>query len=149
MRISISVRNKELCDSSHLLESLNKMVLLKGRIKHCKKWQFPTRFWTEAISTACYIINRVYVNPGTKTTPYKIWRGNNPNLSHLHIFGCVCYILNDRENLGKFDSRSNEGIFLDYSTHSMAFKVYNRTTKMVSDAETLYLTTRVEDLWKK
>ena len=55
-------------------------------------------------------------------------------MSHLHIFGCTCYILNDRENLGKFDSRSDEGIFSGYSTHSMAFRVYNKTTNMVSDA---------------
>lgn len=96
--------------------------------------QVETRFWAEAISTACYIINRVYVKPGTKTTPNEIWRGKTPNLSHLHIFGCICYILNDRENLGKFDSRCDEGIFLGYSTHSMAFRVYNKTTKMVTDA---------------
>lgn len=93
-----------------------------------------TRFWAEAVSTACYIINRVYVKPGTKTTPYEIWRGKTPNLSHLHIFGCTCYILNDREHLGKFDSRSDEGVFLGYSTQSMAYRVYNKTTRTVTDA---------------
>ena len=88
--------------------------------------QVPTRFWAEAINTACYIINIVYVKPGTKTTPYEIWRGKTPNWSHLQTFGCVYYILNDRENLGKFHSRSDEGIFLGYLTHSMAFRVYKK-----------------------
>ena len=27
------------------------------------------------------------------------------------MFGSKCYILNDRENLGKFDAKSDEGIF--------------------------------------
>lgn len=55
-------------------------------------------------------------------------------MSHLHIFGCTCYILNDREHLGKFDSRSDEGVFLGYSTQSMAYRVYNKTTRTVTDA---------------
>ncbi|XP_024010234.1 uncharacterized protein LOC112085266 [Eutrema salsugineum] len=91
------------------------------------------RFWAEAINTACYIINRVYVKHGTKTTPYEIWNGKTPNRSYFHIFGCVCYILNDKDNLGKFDSRSNTGIFLGYATNSRAFRVYNYRTKTIGE----------------
>lgn len=69
------------------------------------------RFWAEAISTACYIVNCVYVKPGTQTTPYEIWKEETPNLSYFHVFGCVCYILNDKDQLGKFDSRSDEEFF--------------------------------------
>jgi len=46
----------------------------------------------------------------------------------------VCYILNDKEQLGKFASRSDEGIFLGYSTNSSAYKVYNKRTKTISDS---------------
>jgi len=35
-----------------------------------------------------------------------------------------CYILNDQEN--KFDAKSDEGIFLGYSTNSRAYRVYNK-----------------------
>ena len=58
-------------------------------------------------------------------TQYEIWRGKKPNLSHFHIFGNKYYILNDRENLGKFDSKSDEGVFLCYSSYSRAYHVYN------------------------
>jgi len=91
-------------------------------------------FWAEAVSTACHIINRVYAKPGKKTTPYQIWKGKSPNLSHFRVFGCVCYILNDKEQLGKFASRSDEGIFLGYSTNSSAYRVYNKRTKTISDS---------------
>ncbi|KAG7579315.1 Zinc finger CCHC-type [Arabidopsis thaliana x Arabidopsis arenosa] len=38
------------------------------------------------------------------------------------------------EHLGKFSSRSDEGIFLGYSTHSSAYRVYNKRTKVIGDA---------------
>ncbi|KAG7563991.1 Zinc finger CCHC-type superfamily [Arabidopsis suecica] len=78
--------------------------------------------------------SRVYVKPGTKTTSYEIWMGKSPNLSYFRVFGCVCYIRNDKEHFGKFDSRSDEGIFLGYSTNSSAYRVYNKRTKVIGDA---------------
>ena len=64
-------------------------------------------------------------------TPYEIWRGKKPNLSHFHIFGSKCYILNDREHLGKFDSKSDEGVFLGYSNDKRAYRVYNMRTQTI------------------
>ena len=86
------------------------------------------KLWAEAVSTACYTINRVYVRPGMGKTPYEIRRGKKPNLSHFHIFGSKCYILNDRDHLGKFDSKSDESFFLGYSNNSSAYRVYNMRT---------------------
>ena len=50
------------------------------------------------------------------------------------MFGNKCYILNDRENLGKFDAKSDEGIFLGYSTTSRAYRVFNKRTKIVMES---------------
>lgn len=91
------------------------------------------KFWAEAVNTACYIINRVYVKPGSSTTPYEIWKGKTPNLCYFHIFGCVCYILNDKDPLGKFDAKSDEGMFMGYASNNMAFRVYNRRTGKVEE----------------
>ena len=35
--------------------------------------------------------------------------------------------------MGKFDSRSDEGIFLGYSSTSKAYRVYNKRTKKVME----------------
>ena len=51
-------------------------------------------------------------------------------LSILEFLG-TCFILKDRENVRKFDSRSDEGIFLGYSSSSKAYRVYNKRTKKV------------------
>ena len=82
--------------------------------------------WGEAINTTCHTINRVYFRPGTKKTPYELWKGRKPNVKYFRIFGSTCFIVKDRENVGKFDSRSNEGIFLGYSSTSKAYRVYNK-----------------------
>ena len=39
----------------------------------------------------------------------------------------------DRKNVGKFDSRSDEGIFLGYSSTSKAYLVYNKRTMKVME----------------
>ena len=70
------------------------------------------RLWAEAINTACHIINRVYFRPGTKKKPYELWKGRKLNVSYFHVFGNVCYILNDTEHLGKFDSKNDDSVFL-------------------------------------
>ena len=55
-------------------------------------------------------------------------------MKYFRIFGSKCYILNDRENPVKFDAKSDEGIFLGYSTNSQAYIVYNKRTKTLMES---------------
>ena len=55
-------------------------------------------------------------------------------MKYFRVFGSKCYIFNDHENLGKFDAKSDEGIFLGYSTNSRAYRVFNKRTKMVMES---------------
>jgi hypothetical protein len=77
---------------------------------------------------------RVYLRPETNKTPYVIWRGKKPTVKYFRTFGSKCYILRDMENLGKFDSKSDEGIFLGYSTNSRAYRVFNKRTETVMES---------------
>ena len=54
-------------------------------------------------------------------------------MKYFRIFGSTCFILKDRENVGKFDSQSDEGIFLGYSSTSKAYRVYNKRTIKVME----------------
>nr|GEX18032.1 ribonuclease H-like domain-containing protein [Tanacetum cinerariifolium] len=47
----------------------------------------------------------------------------------MRPFGCHVTILNTLDQLGKFDGKSDKGIFVGYSTISKAFRVYNTRTK--------------------
>ena len=86
------------------------------------------------MNTSCHIGNRIFFQAGTKGTAYEIWNGKKPRVKYFRVFGSKCYILNNRENLGKFDAKSDEGIFLRYSTTSRAYKVFNKRSKMVMES---------------
>ena len=98
---------------------------------HNKK--LPKSFWGEAINTACDTLNRVYFRLDSKKTPYELWRGKKPIVKYFRIFGSDCYILRDRENLEKIDAKSDKGYFLEYSSTSRAYRVYNLRTKTVME----------------
>nr|GEV04364.1 hypothetical protein [Tanacetum cinerariifolium] len=72
------------------------------------------------------------VNPHFKTL-YELFKGRSPALSFMRPFGCHVTILNTLEQLGKFDGKSDEGIFVGYSTISKAFRVYNTRTRKVEE----------------
>lgn len=75
---------------------------------------------------AVHIINRIYPRPMTDKTTYEIWRGKKPKLNYLHVIGSKCCILKDKEELRKFNTRSNEGFFLGYSSNSHAYHVFDK-----------------------
>ena len=93
----------------------------------------PQKFWAKAVNTSCHIGNMIFFQTGTKKTSYEIWKEKKPKVKYFQVFGSNCIILNDRENLGKFDAKSDEGIFLGYSINSWVYRVYNKWTKMVME----------------
>jgi len=54
-------------------------------------------------------------------------------VKYFGIFESIYFILKNRETIGKFDSHSNEGIFLGYSSISKVYRVYNKRTKKVME----------------
>ena len=91
-------------------------------------------FWAEAINTTCYIQNRISVRPILNKTPYELWRNRKPNISYFHPFGCVCYMLNTKDNLNKFDSKAQKCFMLGYSERSKGYRVYNAETQCVEES---------------
>ena len=75
------------------------------------------------------------VRPILKKTPYELYKGKKSVISYFKPFGCKCFILiNGKKNIGKFDSRSDEGIFLGYSLNSRAYRIFNRKTFSVEES---------------
>ncbi|GJX37845.1 retrovirus-related pol polyprotein from transposon TNT 1-94 [Tanacetum coccineum] len=93
----------------------------------------PTTFWAEAISTACYVQNRVLVTKPHNKTPYELLHGRPPSISFMRPFGCPVTILNTLDPLGKFDGKADEGFFVRYSINSKAFRVFNTRTRKVEE----------------
>ena len=80
-------------------------------------------------------MNMVLIRPILKKNPYELFNARKPNIGHLKVFGCKCYILNnEKENLGKFDEKVDNGIFLGYSLTSHAYRVYNKRLMTVEES---------------
>ena len=87
----------------------------------------------EAVNIACFTQNMSLIIKRFKKTTYELFHGRNPSIRFLHIFGCNCFILNNRDNLGKFDPKADDGIFLGYSSISKAFRVFNIRTQTTEE----------------
>lgn len=92
----------------------------------------PRKYWSEAISTACYISNRVFLRAKLHKTSYELRFGHSPKISHLGVFGCRCFILK-HGNLDKIESRSSDGIFLGYPAHTRGYRVLNLETNKIAE----------------
>jgi transposase InsO family protein len=90
----------------------------------------PRRYWAEAVNTTCHVGNRIFLRAFLNKMCYELMHGRAPRVSHFRAFGCRCFILK-KGRLDKFVSRSSDGIFLDYASHSLAFRVLNLDTDLV------------------
>ncbi|GJY34686.1 retrovirus-related pol polyprotein from transposon TNT 1-94 [Tanacetum coccineum] len=115
-------RNRSLVEAARTMLSAAKVMLF---------------FWAEAIATACFTQNRSFVIPRHEKTPYHIINGRKPNVKFFHIFGSLCYIVRDGENLDKMKEKGDACIFVGYSTQSRAYRVYNKRTRVI--VETIHV----------
>nr|GFC67576.1 retrovirus-related Pol polyprotein from transposon TNT 1-94 [Tanacetum cinerariifolium] len=94
----------------------------------------PLFFWAEAIATACFTQNHSLVIPRHEKTPYHIINDRKPLVKFFYIFGFVCYIVRDGENLDKMKEKGDECIFVGYSNQSRAYRVFNKRTRVIMES---------------
>ena len=78
-------------------------------------------------------MNRVQVRKDTNKTPYELLFGHSPIVQYFRIFESKCYIKRD-DDIGKFDARSDEGMFLGYSLKRKSYRCYNLRTKPIMES---------------
>nr|GEZ15911.1 integrase, catalytic region, zinc finger, CCHC-type, peptidase aspartic, catalytic [Tanacetum cinerariifolium] len=91
----------------------------------------------EAVATACFTQNRSIIHLRHGKTPYELLDSKLPDLSFFHVFGALCYLANDSENLGKLQPKAGIGIFIGYAPTKKAFRIYNRRTRRI--VETIHV----------
>nr|GEW32284.1 hypothetical protein [Tanacetum cinerariifolium] len=91
-------------------------------------------FWAKAIATACFTQNRFLVIPRHEKTSYHIINDRKPSVKFFYIFGSLCYIVRDGENLDKMKKKGDECIFVGYSTQSRAYKVSNKRRRVIMES---------------
>nr|GFA11301.1 hypothetical protein [Tanacetum cinerariifolium]GFA11307.1 hypothetical protein [Tanacetum cinerariifolium]GFA11313.1 hypothetical protein [Tanacetum cinerariifolium] len=83
------------------------------------------------IATACFTLNRSIIHRRFNKTPYKLINDRKPDISFLYVFGALCYLKNDREDIRKLSAKGDIGFFIGYSADSCAYRIYNRRTKKI------------------
>nr|GEY93705.1 putative ribonuclease H-like domain-containing protein [Tanacetum cinerariifolium] len=105
----------------------------KGIKRDYSNARTPQQNGTEAVSTACYVLNTVSITNPHNKTPYELLSGKVPNIRYLKPFGCQVTILNTNDHLGKFEGKANDGFLFGYDAHSKAYRVYNLFSKKVEE----------------
>nr|GEZ38531.1 hypothetical protein [Tanacetum cinerariifolium] len=116
-----------------LNQTLHAYFAAKG-ILHQTAAKVPLFFWAEAIVITCFTQNRSLVIPRHEKTPYHIINDRKPSVKFFHIFGSLCYIVRDRENLEKMKEKGDACIFVGYSTQSRAYRVFNKRTRVIMES---------------
>ncbi|KAK1620663.1 hypothetical protein QYE76_026180 [Lolium multiflorum] len=91
-----------------VVERKNRTIIEMARTM-LSEFNSPHNFWGEAISTAVHYSNRLFLRPST---------------TKLHM----SFSQNNKGKLGKFETRTIEGIFVGYAENSHAYRYYNRST---------------------
>jgi hypothetical protein len=89
---------------------------------------------TETVSFFIYINKKkIIIIPlcTFKATPYEIWFGEKPDLSHLKVFGTQVFIHIPDEKRKKLDEKSIEGILVGYCDTSKAYRIWDPATRTV------------------
>ena len=95
----------------------------------------PQNFWAEAVNIACHVINRCLIRVVLNKTPYELLNNRKPMLSYLRAFGCRCFVLNNwKDDLSKFDHRSDEGVFVGYSSSSKTYRIFNKRAQCIEES---------------
>jgi len=81
----------------------------------------PDNLWGEALLTTCFLRNRI---PHRKIgkTPYKLWKGFQPNLKYLIVWGCLAKVMLPDPKKRKIGSKTSDCLFLGYAKHSAAYR---------------------------
>lgn len=107
----------------------------------------PRKFWAEAVNTAVYLQNRLPTK-ATDITPFEVWFGRKPDLSHLRVFGCEVYAWKPQQKRKKFESKAVKLTFVGYATDSKAYRLLNtKTGEIVISRDVRFL--EVDELAKK
>lgn len=67
-------------------------------------------------------------------TPYEKYHGTKPNLEHLKVFGCLCFVSTLKQGRHKFSERAQKCVFLGYSISKKGYKLFDieQNTEIVS-----------------
>ena len=87
-------------------------------------------FWTEVISYAVHLLNRLPSSALNGKCPLEVW-SDKPisDFDSLHIFRCVAYY---HVKDGKLDPRAKKGLFLGFNKRVKGYRIWRPEDRKVT-----------------
>ncbi|CAL2271954.1 unnamed protein product [Prunus armeniaca] len=108
----------------------NRMVVEMAKSMLYEKG-LPYEFWTEAVNTTVYILNRCPSKSLKKVIPFEAYIGRKPGIAHRKIFGSLCYVHVPSTLRHKLEENSHKCIFAGYRLCEKGYKVFDPSSKKI------------------
>lgn len=110
-------------EQNGISERLNRTIVEAARTMLDSARLPSATYWPEAVDTANYIHNRTPNKALNGLTPYEVWYGYKPNLSHLRIFGCIAYAHINRGRQSKVAPNAQRCLMLGYVSSAKSYRL--------------------------
>lgn len=117
-------------------ERLNRTLLDKVRCMLADT-ELHVKLWGEAVSCANYLRNRSPV-AGKAKTPWELFFGTVPDLSHLRTFGATAYVHVPKEKRTKLDFKSETGFMVGYGINTKGYRIYMGGSRVVTARDVVF-----------
>lgn len=116
-------------EQNGLCERMNRTIVERAR---CLLFdaKMDKKFWAEATNTAVYLRNRTIAS-GLSKTPYELWTGRKPDVSHLRVFGSTVMVHVPKIKRTKWDRKAVKHILLGYADNTKGYRLYNPDTNSI------------------
>ncbi|WVZ69158.1 hypothetical protein U9M48_017993 [Paspalum notatum var. saurae] len=84
----------------------------------------PKFLWGEAVKTATYLINRMPLRTLGFKTPAECLLNSNDFVVPPKVFGCVCFVHDYRNSVGKLDPHAVKCVFMGYSSSQKGYRCW-------------------------
>jgi len=93
--------------------------------------RLPKAFWCYVVLHSVFLINRILSPVIHNKSPYELLYNTAPCLSHIKVFGCLCFASTLEQNRHKLDPRARKCIFLGFKQGTKGYVVMDIQTREV------------------
>jgi hypothetical protein len=120
------------CTPRHnpIAERINRTVFESARTMLAHSG-LPKECWGDAVLYAIHIRNRCLTTVDKQMSPYELWTGKKPSVSHIRVFGCDAFMHVKDSDRSKLDDKSIECVMIGYSDYYRGYKLYGIKSRKV------------------
>ena len=104
-------------------------TLMEAIIAMLNESKLPGSFWLDALTTFVHVHNRSPTAANKFLTPYQLWHGSAPDVSHFRVFGCTSYVHVKKDKRSQLQSHTEKCIFIGYPVDYKAWRFWNPVTQ--------------------